>query len=422
MKQSLGLIILQIVNLLVGFLTFSYIVTKVDPITYSLIGINVVIISIIVAFSNSGLDTIGIRNILLWEANLQFKRVSVYISQILFMRTLIATFLQVVIIVPYCMYISHYNYDGKYFFYFILFGISGIVSAVNDSLRLILKSFNHYFYSSLNQTIVNTIGKIVAIYLFILYGFDAYILTVIMIPVLASIPLIIFLKHRIILRYAYNFKSLKSKILQSRHFVFSSYVSYLYESADQLIVSLVLKPEIFASYSIGKTVIGITKNLIENVFDNLTQSLVKYRLKLDLFQNNFEKIIRIQNWLILASTFSFIILIFSFDYFIEYFNLNKYPYIKYMVLFGILSQLFYLLYKVKLNFFAFFYSPKFLLKFTIASSIISILSLGFFSVLFGIEYIMAYAVVLHFSIYLITNWIFKKKQGINFITTINTEL
>jgi transketolase N-terminal domain/subunit len=71
-------------------------------------------------------------------------------------------------IMIYAYYMSKYKFNNDYLYLFILMSISSVFSALNNSLEIILKSFNKYFLAALIPFIVNILGRLLALILFCL--------------------------------------------------------------------------------------------------------------------------------------------------------------------------------------------------------------------------------------------------------------
>ena len=67
MKQSIGLVILQILGVSLGLVSVFWIAGSLPPKIYAIVGIYNVISTFIVVFSNTGFETYAIRNVLVWQ-------------------------------------------------------------------------------------------------------------------------------------------------------------------------------------------------------------------------------------------------------------------------------------------------------------------------------------------------------------------
>ena len=177
MKQSIGLVILQVLELTVSFISIIYIASNIDPELYAIMGIFVTVTGTIRALSSMGLEFLSIRNILLWSETKQYEKIERLVSQALFSR-LVAGFILIPAMVIYVYYISQTKFNGQYFLIFLLFVLSGLIAAFNNSLGLSLISFNRYFLSAFINFLVNVLGKLISLYLFIHHGFIIFLLSI----------------------------------------------------------------------------------------------------------------------------------------------------------------------------------------------------------------------------------------------------
>ncbi|MFA6738575.1 MAG: hypothetical protein WCR89_07460, partial [Bacteroidales bacterium] len=67
MKQSVGLVILQIFGIILGLVSVFFVAGSLPAEEYALVGVYNVISTIVVVFSNTGFETYAIRNVLDWK-------------------------------------------------------------------------------------------------------------------------------------------------------------------------------------------------------------------------------------------------------------------------------------------------------------------------------------------------------------------
>jgi hypothetical protein len=91
MKQSYGLIILQIIGIIVGLFSILWVAGSFPSEVYAIVGVQVVISSILVVFSNTGLGAHAIRKILLWTEVNDLVKIKKIIALAIGFRVLFAT-------------------------------------------------------------------------------------------------------------------------------------------------------------------------------------------------------------------------------------------------------------------------------------------------------------------------------------------
>lgn len=404
MKQSVGLVILQVLGIVVGLVNTFWVAGSIPSKLYAVVGIQGVISSIIIIFSNTGLETHGIRNILLWKEKGEILKIKRNITQAITIRTLLAT----VIFLPmigYASYISRYKFNSQYLLLFIAMGACAIASALNDAVILMLKAFNKYLFAAFVSYSVNVFGRVVALFLFFSFGFDAYIITIMLLPLLITLPVIYIIKEWFDFKGSFIIKELTMQLKIAKPFALSSYISYLFNYFDQLIVSLFLTTEVLGSFTMGKNILGISKQLIENIFDPLIQNLVRFKEKSDILREKLLKIFKLRNILIAIGFLIFPIIFVFLDTIIACFNLTHYPYLDVFIISIFVGQIAHIGVKIKYNFIALFYQSTYYLKLTIVNASLSVLTFILVSFV-NIEYIFIYIAITNIIMIFITRYIF----------------
>jgi O-antigen/teichoic acid export membrane protein len=414
MKQSIALVILQIVNIVLGFVSVFWIASSLPADVYAITAIYAVISSFILVFSNTGLETYAIRNVLAWQQKHQYNKIKMIITQAIFLRTLVALIL-VIPMIGYCYYMSKYKFDNQYFTLFITMAFLSITSASSDSMLLVLKSFNQYFSAALGVFIIRVVGRILALLLFIKYGFDVYIHTVIFLPLLIIIPVFFMIRKWINVKYLFRKKQIITNLKISKAFTFSAYISYLYGYADQLLVTIFLSPELIGAFSIGKRLFTIAKQFIENIFDPQLQKLVKFKNDLTKLKNGLNKILKLRNILLLIGILMIPVIIIIINPIITWIGLGQYPHLNYLLIIIFISQVLHLAMKVKSNFISIFYHQNYYLKITGMTAAISLISLILLLTCFHFKYIFIYIVIANFCLTIYTSYLFKKNKGIDYL-------
>jgi O-antigen/teichoic acid export membrane protein len=418
MKQSIALVILQIINIVIGFVSVFWIAASLPADVYAITAIYAVISSFLLVFSNTGLETYALRNVLAWQQNNETEKIDLVITQAVILRTAIAMLL-VVPSVGYCYFISQYKYNGEYFSLFLTMAFLSITSATSDSMMLILKSFNKYFEAALGVFVIRVAGRIIALLLFIKYGFEVYIHTVIFLPLLVIFPIYFMIGKWIKPRLIFNIKKLISNLKISKAFTYSAYLSYFYGYSDQLLVTIFLSPELTGSFSIGKRLFNLAKQFIENIFDPQLQKLVKLKNDPKQIKLGLNKIYNVQNILLIIGIIMLPVILFLIDPIILWIGLEQYIHLNYLLVIIFISQLIHLIMKVKYNFISIFYHHKYYLKLTAFTAIISLTSLIIILNWFSFKYIFLYVVITNICLSIYSKYIYYINNGVDYLNENN---
>jgi O-antigen/teichoic acid export membrane protein len=371
MNQSIGLVILQIIGIFFGFFSVFWIAGSLPAKEFAIVGIYNIISTLILVFSNTGIETKAIRIVLEWKEEGRIDNIKLLITQALVYRTLFATVLFVPVI-GYAVYISLNKFDGHYLDLFILMGFLSIANALNDSAVLLLRAFNEYFSAALVTYSVNVFGKIFALFLFINYGFNTYIHAIMLIPLVITLPVLYKLKSYLSFNGVLKKNNIHDVLRESKFFAITSYISFIFNYLDQLIVSVFLSTEALGTFTIAKNIFAISKTFIENIFDPMLQNLVSFKRDLFQFKTKLEKIFRIKNYLLIISAVFFpLVLIFSTNI-LELLNLNQYLYLKYFIVLIYLSQIVLIATKIKYNYICLFYPQLSYIKITSINALLSV--------------------------------------------------
>jgi O-antigen/teichoic acid export membrane protein len=404
MKQSAGLIGLQLVGIVLGLFSVFWIAGSLPPEVYSIVGIYNVISIVIIVFSNTGLETQAIRNILNLREGREHEKIRLLVTQSLTYRFMYACIIFIPMI-GYSAYISIYKYDGEYFSLFVFMTIFSIARAINDSTVLLLRAFNQYISAAFVTYTVNVFGKILALMLFFKYGFEYYIYTVIVLPVIITIPVIIKLKEWIHFGGVFKKENIKRSLINSKSFALSSYISYIYNSLDQLIVSLFTSPETIGSFTVAKNILVMGRTFVENIFDPLLQSLVRYRRDNLLLLKKYTRIVTIRNILLFISiAFVPIVLLYTHNI-IKLLHIDHYKHINIFIVTIYFSEISHIGVKLKYNMIALFYTPDQYFKLTLINSVISLV---FFTIILSLylKYVFMYVLFTNIIMIFYTRYIY----------------
>lgn len=408
MKQSFSLVILQFFGIVLGLISVFYVAGTISAEVYAVVGIYNIISIFIVVFSNTGIETYGIRNVLAWQEAGENNKIKQIVTQAILYRTILACFV-VIPVFGYAIYVSKQKFNGQYLELFIFMGLFGITKAVNDSTLLLLRAFNKYFAAALASYSVNVFGRLLALFLFIKFGFNAYIYTIILLPLLVTIPILFMLRKWISLQGVFQKENMLKVFQESKAFGLSSYISYVFNSLDQLLVSVFMSAEILGAFSVAKSIYSIAKTFIENIFDPMIQNLVRYKNNIKFIELKLKKIFKIRNILLFISIIFFPFIIIYIDKVILILGLDRYPFLNYFVVFIYLSQIASVGMKVKYNYIALFYEASFYLRLTIVYALLSILFF-IFVILIDVKFIFSYVLLTNLILIFYTNKLFNKRK------------
>ena len=392
---------------MIGLFSIFWVAGNIPAKTFAILGVYQVISGIMLVFSNTGLETFAIRNVLAWREEKKYEKIKQLVSQAILLRFIVS----LVLLIPagtYAIYISINKFNGEYLDIFILMALFSVIGAVNNSIVLLLRSFNRYFTASLIMYSISIFSRFIALFVFIKYGFYPYIYVTIFLPVIIFLSSVFVIKDWLSFKGILDIKQLTSTLKESKAFLFSSYVSYSYNHMDQLIVSIFLSPEFLSSFSIGKRVLLFSKTFIENIFDPMIQKLVQYKNKKTVITQKLTKIYKIRNIIIGASILLSPILLLYIDDFILQINLKKYLHLNYFIIIILISQIMHVGMKVNYNFISLFYPASLYFKLTIFLSIASIISF-LTLIMIDVRLIFAYTGISYFIMMLYTNNIMKRK-------------
>ena len=287
--------------------------------------------------------------------------------------------------------------------------ISSVFSALNNSLEIILKSFNKYFLAALIPFIVNILGRLLALILFIYYGFEFYINVIMLLPIFITLFVIFKIKKWIIFTGNIKRKTLLMNFKTAKHFKFSTYVTYIYDRLDQLLISVFFSTELLGSYTIAKRILSLGITIVKNIFNPMIQKLINLKNDFVELERSILKIMKIRNYLLLLIVFGLPIVYYYTTDLIEIIGLDKYKYLNYFIISIYLSFFFYVLMKVKFTIISLFYDSIYYLKLTIFLATISALFFASFIVI-DVKIVFIYLSFSYFITWLYSLYIYKKKN------------
>lgn len=411
MKQSFALVILQFFGITLGLISVFFVAGTLSAEVYAVVGIYNIISVFIVVFSNTGIETYGIRNILAWQETGENNKIKQIVTQAILYRTILACVI-VLPMVGYAIYVSEKKFDGQYLELFIFMGLFSITKAVNDSTLLLLRAFNKYFAAALATYSVNVFGKLLALFLFIKFGFNSYIYTIILLPFIVTIPVLFMLRKWISLKGVFQRDNLFKVFKRSKTFALSGYISYAFNFLDQLLVSIFMSAEVLGAFSVAKSIYAIAKTFIENIFDPMIQNLVRYKNDIKLIDLKLNKIFKIRNILLFISLIFLPLVIIYIDAGIMILGLERYPFLNYFVVLIYISQIASLILKVKYNYISLFYSHDYYLKLTAMKAVLSLVFFVLVFQFFSFKYIFLFTLITNIILIFYSSYIFKTHNGI----------
>lgn len=346
-KRSFRVIFIQVIGLILNFISMYVLVGGMDPQTYSLVGVYNTLTSLIIVFTQLGLESIINRNALYWQNNGKTEILYEYISEAVFIRVFLFA-ICVPAIAVYLLYLNNIKYGNQYLTLFIFFIVSLLSKSMIDCIRLILKAIGKYELAQIVDVFNQTVVKIVGIIVFIKWGSIAYMYVFTGTPVIVAILLLFYIRKMINFRKI-SIKRIWCKAKDSKYLLFRIYTDYFRQSADSLLVSLFFSTEIMGSYSVFKTIEQMCKSLIEGFFDVLTQEMVKLKGKVEELTRYEKKTILIRNICMLIGCIGLFLFIIVKGRLISLMRLNHYQYIDIMIIAVILLELAYVCGKIEIN-------------------------------------------------------------------------
>ena len=356
LKKSFTIIIIQAFGAALGLITVYFSAGDMAPEVYSLVGVYNIITSIVLTFSDLGIETTMMREALYWVKQGDEERVKEHTTQALLSR-----FMAFIILLPilggYLGYLNIAKYNGQYTALLITFLIGGGIGGLNNAMSLIVRSQGGYVFSQFVSTLNNYVIKFVGLGLYFSMGQTVYLFFY----GLSSIPLLIvyLIKIRKYISFEYiNVKEAFKKIIKARYLWLKTDLDYLKNNADSILVSALFPASIMGSYSIFKTLEQLSKNIIEGFFDVQSQNTVKHKGNEKKLLEYEKKIKKMQSAFIVLIILGMGIFLLDADFWINLVHLNKYEGIKIMIItIGIISIL-HLIGKYEINALAFFASSK----------------------------------------------------------------
>lgn len=325
LKQSFYIVAIQVIGVILGFMSIYLVAGDMGPEIYSLVGVHGVVAGVILTFSHLGVETTMMREALFWMEKGEIEKVKEYTTQSILSRLIGFTIL-FPIIVGYLVFLYYTKYQCQYLVILLSFYVGSCASAMADSMSLIVRSQGDYVFSQAVRTANNSIVKFLAIFVYITYGATPYLYFYCLIP----IPLLMVFYFKIRKYISFNYVNLSGtikKIIDSRNLWLKSYMDYFSNSADSMLVSLLFPPVIMGIFTLYKGLEGMLKSFIEGFFDVIFQRFVKFKGNVQTLIQ-MERKSNITRWIVILLV-TIITVIYTLNplFFVELVNLQKYDHI-----------------------------------------------------------------------------------------------
>lgn len=371
-RSSFLIILIQVLGVILGFASIYLVAGDMAPEVYSLVGIYTIINGVVLTFSHLGIETVMMREALMWINEGDIEKVCEYTTQSIISRVM-GFILLAPIVGGYLAIMNIYKYDGQYCLLFISFFLGACMNALNDSMSLVVRSQGGYVFSQFAKSLNNSFMKFVAILVYVKYGSMPYLYFY----VLYSIPLLFIFTGTIKKYFKFKYVRIKdtiSKVKEAKYLIYRSYSDYVYGNADSIIVSALFPPTIMGAYTILKNLEGMIKLFVEGFFDVITQKSVAYKGNFDALCN----IERLYNKARYATVALIIVGLFVYStdtqFFIQLVNLAKYECIESIMYCTALIAICLLIGKYEIAALSVLASTKLNFKYAIAASFISVFS------------------------------------------------
>lgn len=360
-NESSFILIIKILDIAVSFVSLFYITSNLSPALYSLVGIRSMYNSIMMILSNVGAENIFMRNYLYW------KKMDMY-DEIDFQYSLSFTFKiilgPIILILPIILSVYYwiYKYNSNILLGGILiyYSIISLVYSFTSTYKLILMGTGNFISIYLGNFYFLTIHKLIIICLFKYIGDVGYL---ILFP-LGEVFLIIFYRYKLKKLHEFRFSIINVRILidkikELKNYIKENYINFVKQYLDKLLTSILLRPEVFATYNLAIQIEDIFKSIIESFFDPLVQKTVKYKNDNKNLVNSIKKINKHRLYILTISIIGIIIYIFIGNYLIKILGLDEYDNLYKYILFVMINAIIIISCKIEGSVIALFYNSKF---------------------------------------------------------------
>ncbi len=379
-KQSIGLVTLQLFSIFLGVFSFLYVAKNVNPNIFSIVAVSSMITTIVTIFSTTGLEQYNIRNLLKWRLTENISRIKILIELSLKSRIYLSIILNICL-TPLYIFLSVYKYNSEHLVLFISVGLLSVFSSVADSIFQIYKSLNRTLDYQFVSVAFLSIFRILSILAFINYSIYHYIIIGLFANLFITFYFLIKLKNELSIGLNFNLKIKKSILLLNKSniniFRKATYISYLYRSSDQLLISLLAPVNVIGSYGFCKNILDLINVLLQNIFEPLIQRFIEFKNDSKAYINYFNKVLYTRNILMILMILISPVFYFTNDLLI-FFKINHYPNLFYYFIFIYTAQFFYLNNVLDIGKITLFESEKFYFRIILIQSISMLLFLLLF--------------------------------------------
>lgn len=416
LKDSLFITLIQLVGVILGFLSIYLVAGEMGPEVYSLVGIYGVVSGVVLTFSHLGVETTMMREALYWIENGDEEKVREYTTQ-----SILSRFIGFVILLPfvaaYLLFLYVWKYNSIYGLILVSFYFGACANALIDSMSLIVRSKGDFVFSQFARTINNSVSKFIAIFLYLKFGSEIYLYFYCLIPV--PLLFIFYFKLRGFFSLKYlDFKGTFKKIKESKNLWLKSYVDYFSANADSLLVSIIFPSSIMGIYTLYKNLESVAKVFIEGFFDVLTQKMVQFKGNL-MRLAAMERKINIVRWTaILFIIVGACVFLSNPAYFVNLCNLAKYDSADLVISTIFIISVLYLIGKNEINLISLMGTSRLILFYGIAIAIVTLLSYVCIVFMPSVSGLMLQRVLIYFMTSAIAIYIFRKNRD-QFYSSIN---
>lgn len=369
-KKSIYIILIQIIGIVLGFVSVFLVAGDMEPEVYAIVGIYQIVCNLSLVFTGWGIESTLTREALFWKKQGNKEKIKEYTTQ-----ALVSKLVSGIVVIPImCIYLLLMNvakYNGQYTQLFMCLIIGAVANILIDSMRNIVRAEGGYVFVQLMSTLNTTILKFFGIILYFNFGADCYLYFYI----LSSLPILFcfIIKCRKNISYKYvQMKPMLRKIWEAKYLWLKADLEYIRSNADSLLVSLLFPISIMGSYSIYKSLDQMMKNFIEGFFDVLSQHTVQYKGNANALVQQEKRIKFARNISMLGIVIGLVIYCPKMSWWIRVANLSNYEGMEMLVMCVAIGGLLYLLGKYEINAIAFLAETKMNFVLAIINAVIAI--------------------------------------------------
>lgn len=409
-KKSVYIILIQIIGIILGFISVFFVAGDMNPEVYAIVGIFQNVSGLSLVFTGWGLETVLTREALYWNKKGDIDKVKEYTTQAILSK-LISGILVVPLMILYLMFMNIIKYNGQYTGLFFCLAIGAISNVLIDSMRNIVRSDGGYVFVQVMSTLNTTILKSFGIILYFNFGALVYLYFYVLSSLPILIAFVIRCKNNMDFKYIQVYPMFL-KIWSARYLWMKADLEYIRANVDGLLVSILFPAEIMGAYSIYKSLEQMMQNFIEGFFDVLSQHTVQYKGDVEALDNQEKKIKIARNICILAILLGIFIYIPRMDWWIRMANLSKYDGMKWLVLCVAIGGIMYLWGKYEINAILFLAESKMTFLISAINAMVAIATYLIILFYSTIEAVIMQRLINYFIASLIAIIVFRKNRNI----------